>query len=114
MISMVQLCCTHSPEVPKTSGVYSIRSKNRKEVYIGSTVNLHKRFRTHLFKLMKGNHPNRKLQQCFNKRQILFFRVLEYCPPMILRRMEQAFLDEHKNNHRLLNGARTAAHHSGR
>lgn len=110
----IQLCCAHIQEVEKKSGVYQIYSRARGEVYIGSTKNLNKRFRDHLRRLIKGNHPNYKLQKCFDRRQILFFRVVVFCGQGILQRIEQEALDRQKNNKHCLNRVRTAAHNVGR
>lgn len=111
MIVDVQLCCTHAPDVPKLPGVYQVRSRVRGEIYVGSTKNLNRRFRDHLWSLMKGNHPNCKIQSLFNKRQILFFRVVVFCPSQNLKRYEQEILDRYRNNGKLLNRLRTAQHH---
>lgn len=107
----VQLCCTHASLVPKVPGVYVIYTRIRGERYIGAAKDLNGRFRDHLWSLMKGNHPNPKLQRLFNKRQIVFFRVAVFCPPQNLKRYEQEVLDRHKNQVKLVNRSRVASHH---
>lgn len=107
----VQLCCTHAPLVPKLPGVYEIRSTVRGERYVGAAKDLNGRFRDHLWSLMKGNHPNPKLQRLFHKRQILFFRVAVFCPMWNLKRYEQEVLDRHKLNVKLINRSRVAQNH---
>jgi excinuclease UvrABC nuclease subunit len=107
----VQLCCTHAPLVPKVSGVYVIYTRIRGERYIGAAKDLNGRFRDHLWSLMKGNHSNPKLQRLFNKRQILFFRVLVTCVPQYLKRYEQEMLDRNKLNVKLVNRSRVAHNH---
>lgn len=110
-----QLCTLHIEFVPKSAGIYEIFSPTCRSRYIGSTVDLHKRFRNHFFKLHKGNHPNTKLQRLFNLRGgVLFFRVVVRCSSVSLVRMEQRILDRHKHRTNILNRTLTAAGHSGR
>lgn len=110
-----QLCTMHVCEIPKTAGIYEIFSRACRSRYIGSTVDLNKRFRNHFFKLVKGNHPNPKLQRLFHKRGgVLFFRIVVRCESVSLVRCEQERLDRHKHRKNILNRTKTASGHSGR
>lgn len=108
-----QLCCSHARDIPKKSGVYLIVSRYRREIYIGSTLDMNKRFRDHLFRLIAGNHPNPNIQKTFNKKQVLFFHAY-FCPVRELKRNEQELIDSYITGPKLLNRSRTAAHHHGR
>lgn len=49
------------------SGIYHILNTQNNERYIGSSVNVFKRFREHRNALRKNRHPNNKLQNAWNK-----------------------------------------------
>lgn len=49
------------------SGIYCITNKINGKLYIGSSVNIGRRFRTHRCYLRKGIHPNAHLQSSWNK-----------------------------------------------
>lgn len=76
-------------------GIYEIRNQISGKCYIGSAVNLRKRWRNHLSNLRKGQHRNRHLQNAFNKYgQVAFiFSVLEYAEREVLVEREQYFFD---------------------
>lgn len=63
------------------SGIYSITNLINKKIYIGSAVNIHKRWRDHrsTFKLQK--HHNSHLQSSWNLygESNFLFEVVEYC-----------------------------------
>jgi group I intron endonuclease len=77
----------------KTSGVYAITCKETGKVYIGSSGNMHQRWRNHFWKLTKGRHWNCHLQRSWNKRRCgaFEFSVLERCPVDMLTVLEQAY-----------------------
>ena len=82
----------------KVSGIYKIRSivkPNR--IYIGSSVNIHKRFVNHKWFLNGGNHPNKKLQNHCNRYGLndLQFSIIATCESCLLIEMEQFFIDAH-------------------
>lgn len=60
------------------SGIYCIH-KNDRRVYIGSSVYLIKRWRSHYSELINNKHKNKALQNSFNKGDIndFFFTILE-------------------------------------
>jgi group I intron endonuclease len=49
------------------SGIYCISNKNNGKTYIGSSVNIHKRWVIHLHHLRQGTHHSKKLQRSFDK-----------------------------------------------
>ena len=53
-------------EKPCPSGIYQIANNMNGKIYIGSAVNLHGRFRSHLCRLKKGNHHSIYLQRAWN------------------------------------------------
>lgn len=50
-----------------TSGIYAIVNKVSNKTYIGSSINIEKRWNTHLRNLRKNTHHNKFLQRAFNK-----------------------------------------------
>lgn len=64
------------------SGIYKITNSINGKFYVGSAVNLKKRFGHHYGYLKRGNHCNRKLQRSWNKHgsSVFEFSVLELVP----------------------------------
>jgi group I intron endonuclease len=80
----------------KISGIYKIQSlKKPHRIYVGSGVNIQRRWRDHLRELRKGIHYNPKLQNHFNKygESDLIFSVIIGCEKCDLIRNEQFFID---------------------
>jgi group I intron endonuclease len=78
------------------SGIYSIRSfLFPNKFYIGSAVNLQKRWKRHLSDLSKKQHSNRHLQNHYNLYGAadLYFSVIENCDQIFLLSREQYFMD---------------------
>lgn len=77
------------------SGVYLIQSTRDDRIYVGSSVNIAKRFAGHLSDLRKKKHPNSKLQNFVNKYGIDFleFYVLKRCSSDVLVDREQYYID---------------------
>lgn len=77
------------------SGIYKITNTVNNKYYIGSSVNIHKRWISHKCDLNKQRHPNKHLQYSFNKHgfDCFKFEVLEYCDRPLLKETEQKFLD---------------------
>lgn len=78
------------------SGVYAIKSPSGK-LYVGSSVNLHKRWAEHRARLLRGVHHTPGLQHAYDKYGIesLVFEVLEYVTPHSLIETEQLYIDAH-------------------
>lgn len=64
----------------KNAGVYCIANTIDEKVYIGSTVDLKRRWREHKRMLERDQHSNIKLQRAWNKygSEVFVFSVLEY------------------------------------
>ena len=90
------------------SGIYIIKSiKKPNRCYIGSAVNISKRWKYHLQDLRKGVHHSTKLQRHFNKHgEIdLQFSILLGCDKEDLIKTEQYFIDSYRP---YFNGSPTA------
>jgi group I intron endonuclease len=80
----------------KLSGIYKIQSKKKpKRIYIGSAVNIHRRWNEHKCKLLKNKHHSPKLQNHYNKYggADLEFSILIGCEKQDLIKHEQYFID---------------------
>lgn len=51
----------------KQPGLYIIRNTVNSKVYVGSTVDIHKRWRTHKWRLNRGDHHSHHLQNAWDK-----------------------------------------------
>lgn len=80
---------------PCDSGVYQIRCIPTGKIYIGSAVNLRKRWEEHRRSLRKGKHRNRYLQAAWNKygEENFEFSVLEFVGVSSLLHVEQEWID---------------------
>lgn len=82
----------------KISGVYGIRSLTHPErVYIGSSINIRKRWSQHKESLRLGTHHNAKLQNHYNKhgKTDLVFEAIIQCDQNIIIAIEQTFIDRY-------------------
>ena len=80
----------------KTPGIYCITNTITNKVYIGSTVNLHRRCLAHQRDLRKNQHHSPKLQAAWNKygEASFAFTVLVECSKEHLILLEQTFIDK--------------------
>jgi len=82
----------------KISGIYKIQSIVKPErIYIGSAVNINRRWRNHLTRLKNGTHCNQKIFNHVNKYGItdLSFSILLFCEINDLIKTEQFFIDSY-------------------
>lgn len=81
--------------IPRTSGIYRILCIPTGKIYIGSAVNLYKRWQNHRCNLRGNRHPNSHLQRAWQKygEQAFTFEVIEECEPDRLLEREQFLLD---------------------
>lgn len=89
-------------------GIYKISSITKPErFYIGSSVNIRKRWREHLWLLKINDHHSKKLQRHFDKygESDLLFSILLSCEKEDLLKIEQYFLDSYNP---YFNGSKTA------
>jgi group I intron endonuclease len=77
-----------------TSGVYAISNFVTWQIYVGSSINVQRRFHRHLNDLRRGNHVNLQLQTSFNNYGESSFNFIELinCSVEEARRLEQKFL----------------------
>jgi group I intron endonuclease len=83
----------------KISGIYRIQSLSHPErCYIGSAVNIHRRWFEHLTSLKRNKHYSSKLQRHYNKygRNDLQFSIIIGCEKTDLVTTEQFFIDSYK------------------
>jgi group I intron endonuclease len=81
------------------SGIYGIRSISHPErVYIGSAINIRKRWWEHKGDLRRGKHHNIKMQRHYDSYGVddLVFEVIVRCDVDSLIKTEQVFLDLYK------------------
>ncbi len=64
----------------KIGGIYKITNKKNGKFYVGSSNNLDKRWKQHLYELLHKKHYNPYLQKTWNKygKNIFNFEILEY------------------------------------
>lgn len=96
------LLCVRNAELPEainvgmnTSGIYSIVNLVNGKIYVGSAVNLNKRWKNHKVELRLDRHCNIYLQSAWNKygEENFSFIVLEYCEREKLIEREQFWID---------------------
>jgi hypothetical protein len=84
----------------KETGVYQIKNKENKKVYIGSTsTNFSKRLSSHIGELINNKHHSKHLQNCFNQNPNFDYfeiSILEVCRPEDCIKYEQIYLDLYK------------------
>jgi len=81
--------------LPNEPGIYLITCTANGKTYVGSTQSFRQRWRTHLRKLKCGYHPNRYLQNTFDKygESTFQFSIIECCPVDTVLEREQYYLD---------------------
>jgi group I intron endonuclease len=86
--------------------VYGIRNKYNGRVYIGSTVNYHKRVVRHSYHLRLNVHKNRRLQKDFVRyggiNAFHFFTICETSGKDIALKFEQVFIDGFTETYNIL------------
>jgi len=77
------------------SGIYAIINNFNGHRYIGSSVDLKKRWGLHIIRLRKNNHHSPHLQHAWNKygENNFYFIILIECEPRYLLDNEQYYLD---------------------
>jgi group I intron endonuclease len=81
-----------------TSGIYTIKNTLNGRVYVGSSVDIERRWLLHRYHLRAGIHHSRILQRSWNKHgeDAFAFEVLLVVPETDLIEHEQAFIDRLK------------------
>lgn len=82
-------------------GIYKIENIINNKVYIGSSIDIEKRFYKHLWMLRKGVHDNNYLQNSFNEHgeENFKFSIIESCSEDMLIEMENFFLNLLNSSH---------------
>jgi group I intron endonuclease len=83
------------PATPIVSGVYKITNTANGKCYIGVSKNVNMRLETHKRWLKYNCHPNKHLQNSYNKHGENYFKfeVLEYCSIEELDEKEKYYID---------------------
>lgn len=79
-----------------TTGIYKIINVENGKFYIGSSINIEQRWNKHISQLRRNNHPNKHLQNSWNKygENSFNFIILENVSEEQLLDVEQRWLDE--------------------
>lgn len=86
-------------DVPMIPGVYEIVHRTSGKRYIGSAINIRKRWRSHLKSLTKEtNQTSPKLRNAWQKYgpRAFEFRIIVLCEPDELLRLEKAMIQTHQ------------------
>ena len=78
------------------SGIYKIVNLQTGKYYVGSTKDFKKRKQTHFSGLKNNYHPNKHLQNAYNKYGIdnFKFEIVEYVQEELLLDIEQSYIDD--------------------
>ena len=79
----------------KISGIYKIINKINSNFYIGSSTDIQSRWYRHKLDLMRGVHPNKHLQNSWNKygKDNFEFSIIELCNINECIKREQYYID---------------------
>lgn len=75
------------------SGIYFIVNEESGKAYVGSSLDLGRRYKAHLSRLGRGKHHCLPLQRAYAKGGSWWFVIVEQCAPEALRVREQHWLD---------------------
>lgn len=78
------------------SGIYQIENQINRKCYVGSAINVQRRWQAHLSALRRGQHGNRHLQRAFDRygESAFEFSILEHVEDSVqLISREQRYLD---------------------
>lgn len=80
----------------KICGVYQIKNKTTGKIYIGSSKDIHRRWKEHISELNRNAHYNRHLQNAWNKygESDFDFTILEKCSEDAQIEVEQLWIDK--------------------
>jgi group I intron endonuclease len=78
------------------TGIYQIKNTVTGKIYIGSAVDIDKRWREHIRTLSNNKHHSVTLQRSYNKHNTsdFIFEVIEECDRSVLIEREQYWIDE--------------------
>ena len=80
------------------SACYRIVNLINKKIYIGSSIHIKSRWNAHKSLLKRNKHPNKYLQNAYNKhgKESFVFEIILYCSPKKCIFFEQRLLDVYK------------------
>lgn len=80
----------------KMIGIYKITNLADNKIYVGQSIDIEKRWKTHIRELNKGIHHNIKLQNAWNKygENCFLFEILEECSEHELNSKESFWIKE--------------------
>ncbi len=83
-------------DLSTSSGIYQITCTGNGKIYVGSAINIRRRWTGHRTDLERGEHDNPYLQRAWNKYgpDSFYFSVLEFVSPDELISREQAWIDK--------------------
>ena len=95
--------------IDKKSGVYMFKNNINGKCYIGSSVNLNRRFRAHMHLIDKSNLPLYRAIKNYGLNNFSFIN-LEYCEPNIIIcvKLEQKYIDFYKPDYNILKIAKSS------
>lgn len=101
----------------KLSGIYRIRNIKNGKCYIGSSVDVYRRWGSHKSLLRRGKHHSVHLQNAWNKygEEFFTFEILTLCPKNKTEEFEQFYLDGFNCEYNVAKSAATSwlgLHHS--
>lgn len=84
------------------SGIYIIKNVKSNKVYIGQSVDLHRRIIHHMRNLEKGTHKNTYLQRSYNRdgKDAFCIEIIEYCDVDKLDERERYWISRYNSNMR--------------
>ena len=94
-----------------SNGVYCITIEDN--FYIGGTKNYNSRIRGHYHLLKNNKHPNRHMQNAFNKHGYIEAELIEECDLENISSTEQKYLDQWHGDNRCMNFLKTAVVNHG-
>ena len=83
-------------QAQKIIGIYQIKNIKNNKIYIGSSKDIYRRWREHLYKLQNNIHHSIKLQRSYNKtkdKNIFLFEIVEEVTEEQLNEREQYYID---------------------
>jgi hypothetical protein len=85
----------HVPRIYSQAGIYCIMNVVTGKKYLGSSINIKSRIRTHFSLLNNNKHGNSYLQRSFNKHgaQCFIWGVIEFCDASITIEREQYYIN---------------------
>lgn len=80
-------------------GIYSITNIKNKKIYIGSSIDIYRRWRDHRYRLNNNMHHSNRLNDDWNKygESSFEFKVIECCLKENLLQREQFYINEHNS-----------------